>query len=459
MGTLQLWGTGSGMTNVSSMIDAYLVYDEYKLQTYEDKKTSINTKKNSWNDLKTSVEKIDKIISDLSGTDKVNYKTVNLSSTSGLQISVGANAQNISYSMSVKQLASAHTVAGTKVASIKDSLNLSGSFSLNGTKITIEDGDSLSDLVKKINNTTDGEGNPIGARAYVVNGSLFVESTETGVDNTLEFEDTDGVLKNLGIIKEDGSVNTTKEPSNAIININGVDIERSSNKITDAIDDMEITLTGVTAAPVTATVEENKEDITKLAKDLVDSLNDLLSKISKYTSYNESGTSGVLNGDSSVSSIKSIVTQALQKPGNTGGEFNYLFDIGISVDRYGKFSLDEKKLENALSKNPGDTLNLLTGGLDKTTTKPGDSGAGILVNLKDAVNQLIGGTQNLFSSKASSFDSQIKTYEKMISKQESYIEARRTLLEKQFAAMESAMSSYNSQLSYFQNLNSNSSSS
>lgn len=459
MGTLQLWGTGSGMTNVSSMIDAYLVYDEYKLQTYQDKKTSITTKKNSWEDLKSSVEKIDKIISDLSGTDKTNYKTVNLSSSSGLEISVGAKAQNITYSMAVKQLASVHTVAGTKVASVKESLNQSGSFSLNGIKITLEHGDSLSDLVKKINSTIDANGELIGARAYVVNGALFIESRETGVDNALNFEDTDGVLKNLGIIKEDGALNTTKEPSNAILNINGVDIESSSNKITDAIDDMEITLTAVTNTPITATVEENKEDITALAKNLVDTLNDLLSKVSKYTAYSEDGTSGILNGDSSVSSVKSIITQAMQKPGNTGGEINYLFDIGISIDRYGKFTLDEKKLENALSKNPGDTLSLLTGGLDKVSTKPGDSGAGILVNLKDAVNQLIGGTQNLFSSKTSSFDNQIKTYEKMITKQESYIEARRTLLEKQFAAMESAMSSYNSQLSYFQNLNSNSSSS
>ena len=79
-GTLQLWGTGSGLTNVSSMIDAYLIYDELKVTGYEDKKTEVANKKKAWEDLQSSVEKLDTIISDLSGIGKVNYKTATLSS-------------------------------------------------------------------------------------------------------------------------------------------------------------------------------------------------------------------------------------------------------------------------------------------------------------------------------------------------------------------------------------------
>lgn len=457
-GTLQLWGAGSGLTNVSSMIDAYLIYDELKVTGYEDKKTVVANKKKAWEDLKSSVEKLNTIITDLSGVGKTNYKTATLSSENGLKVSVDTSASNISYEMTVKQLATSHTVAANKVSNIKESLNTVGEFKINGATINIEDGDSLSDLVNKINNATTDDGAKAGVRAYVVDGAMFLESTLTGTDNTLKFEDTDGILKNLGIIKNDDSVNTIREATNAIVNINGVDVERASNTIKDAIDGVELTLTEATNKPITVKVEENKEDIKALVKNLVDTLNEVTTKANKYTAYTEGGTSGILNGDTSVASLKNLLTQTAQKGVNTGGELTHLFSIGVSIDKYGKFNIDESVLDKQLEKDSGAVLSFLTGGLDKVTTKPGDAGAGILVNLKETINQLIGGTSNLFSTKLNSFDNQTKNYEKLISKQKTYIETRRAMLEKQFAAMETIMNSYNSQLSYFTSLNNSNSS-
>lgn len=452
-GTLQLWGTGSGLTNVSSMVDAYLVYDELKLQGYEDKKTTMESKKKAWNDIKSSVDSLNSIISDLSGVGKSNFKTATVSSDSYFSVSAGNKAENISYSVTVKQLATSHTVAANKVDNIKESLNTVGEFKINGATISITEEDSLSSIVTKINSSINDNGESIGAKAYIINGALFIESTETGVDNKLNIEDTTGFLQNIGLVKDDGSLNTTREASNAIMNINGVDVERSSNTINDVIEDVEFVLTRVTDTPITVKVEENKEDIKNLAKKFVDTLNEIISKANKYTAYVEGGNSGILNGDTSVASIKSLLYQTLQKPSHADSKYTYLFDIGISTDRYGKFQLDEAALDKALNEDSASVLSLLTGGLENVAAKPGESGSGIFVNLKNTLNSLIGGDTNLFSSKQSGLDSQIKNYSNLITKQTAYIETRRAMLEKQFAAMETAMSSYNSQLSYFTSIN------
>lgn len=440
--TVQFWGLGSGLSNTSELIDAMVMSDTQKLKGYESKIALANGKKNAWNDLKNSIENLNTMIKNLSGVGKQNFRVGKTSSDGFLNASVSSNALNMDYTINVKQLATKHTVSGSKVADINAPLNTVGAFKINGVEINVTSEDTLSSVMNKINTTKDASGkNPI-AKSYIIDGVLVIESAETGVENTLKFEDSNGILQSLGLIKDDGSVNTTKPAKNAIIEVNDILIERPSNTISDAIDGVTLNLTKTTKEPITLSVANDTTALKTTITDFINAYNELITKLDKYTAFDATaGTSGLLNGDTSVNTLKSTLSSAMQST-FSGGEFSYLFDIGISVDRYGKYQIDEKKLDAALEKNSGDVISMLTKGLDNPTSTP-DSSNGLFVSMKSAVNKLIGGSDNIFTAKASSIDAQIKNYNNLIDRTNNYIEKRRKTLEAQFAALEQTMSSIN----------------
>lgn len=440
--TVQFWGLGSGLSNTSELIDAMVMSDTQKVTGYKTKITLATSKKTAWNELKSSIESMNTLIKNLSGVDKQSYKTSSTNLDGYLKASVSSKALNMDYTVNIKQLATKHTVSGTKVSDINASLNSSGSFSINGTEIEVSSTDSLSDLMKKINSATDSDGKSIGAKAYIINGTIVLESEKTGVDNSLKIDDTNGILRQLGLVKGDGALNTTKEPTNSIIEVNNITIERSSNSIDDAIDGVTLNLSKVTNEPVTLSVKNDTSSLKTTITDFINAYNNLLTKMSSYTSYDSAnGTSGLLNGDTSVNTIKSTLSSAMQSA-FSGGSFSHLFDIGISVDRYGKYQIDETKLDNALENNSADVLSFFTKGLENPTSSP-DSSNGLFVSMKSAINKLIGGTSNLFTAKTSTLDTQIKNYNNLIDKTNTYIEKRKSTLEAQFAALETTMNSLN----------------
>lgn len=441
--TVQFWGLGSGLSNTSELIDAMVISETMKIKGYEAKISLAGGKKNAWNDLKSTIDKMNDMIKNLSGVGKQNFKAGTTSSDGFLTADVSNNAANMDYSINVEQLATRHAVSGTKISDINAPLNTVGSFKINGVNIDVTAEDTLSTVMNKINSTKDADGNKTGAKAYIIDGTLIVESEKSGVDNQLKFEDSNGILKNIGLIKDDGSMNTTKIAQNAIIKVNDIVIERASNTIDDAISGVTLNLTKVTTDDITLKVGNDSSNLKTMITDFINTYNELITKTSKYTSFDaEAGTSGLLNGDSSVGSLKSSMSETMQSSFSEG-EFSYLFDIGISIDKYGKYQIDEKKLDSALEKNSGDVVNMFTKGLENPTSKP-DSSNGLFVRMKATLNELVGGTSNLFSAKSTSLDAQVKSYNDLITRQQSYIDKRRKTLEAQFAALEATMSSINS---------------
>ncbi|MGU8834124.1 flagellar filament capping protein FliD [Clostridium perfringens] len=449
-GSMQFWGLGSGLSSVGDMVDAMLLTDQLKIQGYQDKSKLITNKKNAWNDLKASIDKLSDSIKELSGLNRKTFKTGVVSEEGFLSTSVKDIASNMDYTITVDQLAQKHTVSGTKVSDIREALNLSGSFEINAVKIDVAEEDSLSSIMSKINSAKTSDGKSIGAKAHIIDGVIILESTETGKSNTIKVTDSDGVLSSLGLVKGDGSLNTTKEPQNAVVTINGITVERDSNTIDDAIDGVTLTLSKITEDPINLSIKNDKEQVKTMITDLVTNLNDLYSKISKYTSYDSAtSTSGILNGDSSIAGIKNAFVTTLQGSFD-GGEFGYLFEIGISVDRYGKLSIDDKKLDAALDSNIDDVVAMFTKGLDNPKSEANSSN-GLLVRLKKSIDTLTSGDSSIFKAKTESFDRQIKNYDNLITRQQSYIEKRRAMLEAQFRAMEQTISSLNSQSGFLLN--------
>jgi flagellar hook-associated protein 2 len=202
---------------------------------------------------------------------------------------------------------------GAQDVAIGDLLGLSSPPS--GT-VTIDDGsgqavsitvdlatDTLADIADKINQANKSE------TATVV---AFEENGQTGYRleingaGPLTFTDEGGVLETLGVL----SANVTQENqagADAILKVNGLQIIRNSNTISDAIDGVTLELLSAEPGqPVTITLDRDDEAIRTQIDEFVASFNAVREFIDKHTSYDpESRSAGALLGDYAVRQIES----------------------------------------------------------------------------------------------------------------------------------------------------------
>src|SRR5690606_18517127 len=144
----------------------------------------------------------------------------------------GPSAAVGTYEVVVTKLAKAHRIASDDLeADPSDDLGLSGSFTINGKQVTISSGMSLNDIRDAINQAG------AGVRATVIGSTLVLESEESGADHAMELVDSaEGVLKSLGLLDDGDSVkHVLQEAQDAEFSINGVNLTRSSNTISDAV--------------------------------------------------------------------------------------------------------------------------------------------------------------------------------------------------------------------------------
>lgn len=162
-------------------------------------------------------------------------------------------------------------------------------------------------------------------------------------------------------------------------------VTSASNTFSDVLDDVSITVSTVTTEPVDVTLTRDSEALTKMTKDLVNTLNIVLDEISARTkaskSTNDDGSEGlkggVLTGESMV---RTLATELLSTASTTVGGAS-LASVGISIDRSGRFTFDEKTFTDALAADPGKAQKLvagLAGAAESVATRASDKTNGTL---------------------------------------------------------------------------------
>jgi flagellar hook-associated protein 2 len=140
----------------------------------------------------------------------------------------------------------------------------------------------------------------------------------------------------------------------ALVKINGFDVTRPSNTITDAVDGLTLNLKAASpGTPVSVGVSLDKSAISKTVGEFVDAYNKLGSVIRSLGSYDaQSKEAGSLLGDSMLRNLQSQLRSDMGNPVTTAtGEYNTLQMIGVEIDASGVMSLKQDKLEAALAVN------------------------------------------------------------------------------------------------------------
>lgn len=249
---MRVGGLASGM-DIDSLIEKLMQAERTPLNKAFQKKQTYEWQRDAYRNVNTLTQKLNKFLEDkMFLQSQVIKKTATSSNDKLVSVNATNSATGALNIESVTQLATATQMVGEQTA-YTGSTKLS-QLGITGTSLELsaidKDGnlgkavkisfdsskDTINDLVKKINNSN------AGVTALFENGQLSLTANNTGREKTgageIVFGQGSAVFDALGYA--DSTKVTTREGQNAILQVNGISMERSSNKIN--ISGYEITL-------------------------------------------------------------------------------------------------------------------------------------------------------------------------------------------------------------------------
>lgn len=446
-------GAGSGIDVKSlaqSLVDAEKTPKkeriEAKIAKTEAKITGYSAVKYALSELKNAFAKLN---------DASDFSSIKASNTQpgAFGISASPSALAGSYSIAVLQTALAQRTASSTFAARDTPLNGGVAFQLNLTIGTVP-----KDPINVTTTTPAGivsaiNGAKLGVTAQLINtgsGHQIVLSGDTGAANTFSMT-TSGTNPTdpVSTITFSQSLQTATD---ARFTVNGLEVTRNSNTVNDVIDGVTLELFAKTALdadnePLAARLDLNRDTagIKDNIKGLVEAYNDFEETLKilgdRASEVEEFG--GVLAGESLLQSVRSQVRAMITNNSSTPGTtIKAARDVGLSIDRFGKLTLDETKLDNALQNNFGEVSTMFSAGTNNQSIySPAPAGlAGGAIN---SIEKMLLST-GLIDTQSKNASTQITKYKDELTALEERMEKLMTRYMNQFSVMESIVGNSNS---------------
>jgi flagellar hook-associated protein 2 len=331
------------------------------------------------------------------------------------------------------------TTAGANVADIATS-GASARISLAAGK------DTPQDLVNAINATT------TGVKAQLVNtGDGTANPYQIILSGAVGASGAFSIATNYGSGSGSPGLNFGSNAANqtatdASVKIDGVSYTRSTNNVTDVVPGLTLNLKATTtsAASVdltrdTTTIKDNIKAIVTAYNDAVTIFGEVSDPKSTLDTYG-----ATLVGDSTVRTVKqqlrSMVMGASSTPGDNVGS---LWQMGVSIDQTGVMSVDDTKLDAALSDHYTDVVKTFTGNQNGLTIYS-PAPAGIAGDAVKKLSNMLGKT-GILVTQSESADTQNTKYKAELTKLQTRMDALLLRYQKQFASMDSLVGNVNSQ--------------
>jgi flagellar hook-associated protein 2 len=421
--------TGADWT---SIISDLLEIESNRLYALQDREAEIDQQISDYGRVRSAIDVFMGAMEDL--TDESSLAGFSGSSTdeSVATVSADSSAAISTYDIDVTQLASQDKIASSAYADTATAVGTGTlSITVNGETmdLTVDAGNNtLSGLQAAINSASD---NP-GVTASILNetgGSrLILTSNDTGLDNaiTISFADDDGndtdasglsMLFYIGA-GDDGYAEQVASAQNALLTIDGFDIESASNTVSDAVTGVTLNLFDVGSA--TVSIERDNTEIEEKVSQFVASYNLLMDELDNFQE-------GSLSNDSGLRHMEQGFVDILAQAASIDGSDRYLFEIGIERDRYGRLSLDSDVLADALADD-----------FSMVTQLFGDDTAGYATRFHNLADSLleIGG---IIDSREDSLDSTKDRIQTRIDREEYRLEMIETSLVAQFAVLDQTL--------------------
>ncbi|MDN2662881.1 flagellar filament capping protein FliD [Psychromonas sp. 14N.309.X.WAT.B.A12] len=316
---------------------------------------------------------------DLSRASTFSATSATSSDESILTTTLGLGAETGSWSFEVKQQAKAQTIAsspdksyseatsqvGTGIISLSyGTYNDDGSFSINPNKpvetLTIDaENNSLDKMRDTIN-----EGDYSVSASLINDGNnyrLVLINKETGEENAMQLtvEDDDGInndgtgLSAFTFTSDTKNMQQTSVAQNAIMVMDGIEISRPSNNITNVIEGVTLNIAGETEpnSKVSLTIVPDMSTVEEQIYAFVENYNGTIKQMNALSNYGaDVRSNGILSGDSTVRNIKGQMRDILNTNiSHLDGSVRSFADLGMLTNRDGTLALDAEKLNKIMN--------------------------------------------------------------------------------------------------------------
>ncbi|MDI6631670.1 MAG: flagellar filament capping protein FliD [Bacillota bacterium] len=440
MTLMRITGVMSGL-DTESLINQLMAIERRPIDLLNNKKETLEAQKTAWQEINTKLADLQSKLADLKLMSTYTGKVATSSNESVVTGTASSTATPATYSITVTQLAQAHSVASDRFDSASAELGFSGTFTVEGVAVTVATTDSLNSIRDKINAAN------AGVTATVIDNRLVITSNSTGAASTIDFVDdaTTGVLKSLGILDATGAIkNQLAAAQDALFTVNNLDVTRSTNTISDVISGVTLTLKDESATAVTLEVENDTQTAVDKIKAFVDSYNALMNDIATKLAYDsDTKVAGVLQGDRALSQLQNDLRRKVSEIIDTADpELNALNLIGITTSgKEATLTVNETKLTEVLTDNP-DKVALLFGA---SSTNGND---GVATRMGATVTLWTKSDTGFLTAKTDSLTDRIEDIEEQVERMEVRLSIREANLWRQFIALEEALTVMSAQSSW-----------
>jgi flagellar hook-associated protein 2 len=333
---------------------------------------------------------------------------------------------------------SASLSAANLATAITDGGSGTGEFKINGVAITFSTSDSVTTVLKRINDSAAGV-----TASYDTVSDRFVLSNKSTGDIGMALEDVSGnFLAATGL-----SGGTLARGQNLLYTVDGGgELVSQSNTITEASSGIAgLAVTALTEGETTVTVGSDTAAVRTAITDFITEYNKVQSVIDAQTASTTDSkgkvTAGILANENEATELATRLRRAVTgQVAGLSAVLNQLEDLGIvSNGTDNTLTLDnESKLDTALAENLVAVKNIFA-----------DSSNGLAVQLDAYLEATIGDTGTLIA-KQDRLTKQSADIDIQIADLERIVQADIERMTASFIAMETAQSTINQQLQYLQ---------
>lgn len=491
MSGFRIGGIGSGL-DTQGMLEQLMRAERMPMDRMKQQRQVLQWKQEDYRAMNTKLLSFRTLAFDMSLSNKYTARSVISSNENVVGATASANATSGTYNVNVTQVAtksfanSVDKIGLVEGQSSSTKLNdLFGAgvledFEINGTKFSFdpanegntdfvyinkdENGDSLNNMITKINKSSAG----VEVFYDSKEDKVFMSTKETGKE--ISFGDNPSVfLTNaLGLdLDEERIVNGNhvyQKGQKALVTVNGYTLERENNNFSFAGVTFNIREEGIS----TITINKDNDKVLNNIKEFIEQYNSLLDATNKKLfeardrgyppltdeqkehlsdreaeKWEEIARAGHLRNDTvlqgALNSMRSVMGGAIE-----GLDVKMLAQIGITTGEYserGKLHIDEAKLKKAIEENPDGVQKLFVGdgevkGISSMLTKSIDSSMDKLRNQAGRSTNIV--DQSSIGRSIKRIDDRIFAFEDRLQR----IEDRHW---RQFTAMEKVMNQMNNQ--------------
>ena len=216
---------------------------------------------------------------------------------------------------------------------------------------------SLTDIAALFNDVDGISAQIVDTTGDGTNYSLVLSSENTGAGNGFRLGETGGSTRweTTLVPSSTPEDNTFSQlATDATFSLDGIQVSRSGNTITDIMPGIELTLNEDVSGDVAVSTARSNSKIRQTIEDTISSLNEFKDEIDRLTYVDVEGeVNGPLILETSATMLKSNFKKlAIEPLQGFGSSAIYISQLGIKTNSEGQYYLDETVFEKTLSTNP-----------------------------------------------------------------------------------------------------------